>query len=112
MEKSLEMQALPGSSVPEEAGLAPGLAPSGPPESLGMERMKKRPQRRRLGVYWLAAGKAKWKSWTDSKGRKLCIREVHLGHGSRICGTGEVAGCSHGAKRCADVWSCSSRLCG
>ncbi len=28
-----------------------------------MERMKKRLQRRRLGVYWLVAGKAKWESW-------------------------------------------------
>jgi hypothetical protein len=28
-----------------------------------MERMKKRLQQRRVGVYWLVAGKAKWKSW-------------------------------------------------
>ena len=31
-----------------------------------MERMKKWSQRRRLGVYCLVAGKAKWKSWINS----------------------------------------------
>ncbi len=39
-----------------------GLAPSWP-ESLGMERMGKWPQGRRLAVCWLVAGKAKWKCW-------------------------------------------------
>jgi hypothetical protein len=44
---------------PEEAGLAPswpaGVARDGKDE----ERMKKRPQRRRVGVYWLGVEKAK-----------------------------------------------------
>ena len=30
-----------------------------------MERTKKRPQRRRWGVYWPVAGKAKWKFWVN-----------------------------------------------
>ena len=43
---------------PEGAGLAPSWAA----EPLGMETPKEGLQRRRLGVYWLVAGKAKWKS--------------------------------------------------
>jgi hypothetical protein len=44
-------------------GPRPGSPLCGPPASLGAARMKKRPQRRRLGVYCLLAGEANWQSW-------------------------------------------------
>ena len=34
----------------------------GPLESFGIERLNRRPQRSRVGVYWLTAEKAKWGS--------------------------------------------------
>src|ERR1035437_9882787 len=49
---------------PEETGLAPSC-----PAGVARNRKdEKTAQRRRRGVYWLVAGKAKWKSWLNAYG--------------------------------------------
>jgi hypothetical protein len=51
------------SSAGEEGQARPPPLPAScPPESPGIERMKKRPQPRQREVYWLVTGKAKWRS--------------------------------------------------
>ena len=62
-EKSFwKLKQFPVFPYPEEAG----LAPSWPARVARDGKHEKRPQRGRLGVYRLVAGKAKWKSWFKS----------------------------------------------
>ena len=76
------MQSLGNRAVPSlpAAGRAQTFTLEGLPDSLGMDRIKKRPQRRRLAVYWKAGGKRK---------RKLLLREYPyalMGARTDLCG--------------------------
>jgi CheY-like chemotaxis protein len=41
-------------------------------EVLCVRKQGRLPLKRRLGVYWLAAGKAKWKSWLNGRRPAAC----------------------------------------
>lgn len=79
-EKSLEHEAIAEFPVP---GRGLGWAIRGPPESLGMARMKKRPQRRRFGCI-LLAGKAQWKAWLTYLASPQAYKGERLEKGHRL----------------------------
>jgi hypothetical protein len=86
--KSPESEGIFGFPVPGRGW----LAPSCPSDSLGMERLNKRSQRRRLRVCCLVAGKGKWKSWLT------CQPSSRTGEPPLPNDKGERGDCRHHSK--------------
>jgi hypothetical protein len=54
-------------------GREPGPEPDSADGALALEPMQKERERRRMGVYWSVAGKAKWKFWLRRNCRSISI---------------------------------------